>query len=144
MHLKFKFILADVFTRKTCLPNSWNPRVPRNTDWIPIKFRLQNSNFTTRLMKETFLNFLRGSLKSFALNRILLENLKIVQPAFSGNNTCHGDGSRFESGYVGWCSSWFTSDPPGRFGASSWLWGESFRPKSSKTINHNHHAMNTI
>ena len=53
---------------------------------------------------EMLLNFLRGSLRSFALNRILLENLKIAQvvskrTAFCGNNTCHEDGARFEIGY---------------------------------------------
>lgn len=47
---------------------------------------------TTRLIMETSLNFLRGSLRSLALNRIILENLKIVQlfskwTAFRRNNT---------------------------------------------------------
>jgi len=76
---------------------------------------------------ETFLNFLHGSLRSFALNRILLEkNLKIVQlvskwTAFSRNDTGHEDGSRFESGYLDWGCLWLTSVTPGQFGTSPWL-----------------------
>lgn len=88
---------------------------------------------TTRLIMETFLNFLRGSLRSFALNRILPENLKIVQlvskwTAFGWNNTCQEDGSWFEPRHLDWDCLWFTSVTPGQFGTSPWLWGEHFRP----------------
>lgn len=104
---------------------------------------------TTRLIMEMLLNFLRGSLRSFALNRILLENLKIAQvvskrTAFCGNNTCHEDGARFEIGYFDGGCLWFTSVTPGQFETSPWLSGERFRPQSSKTTNHNHPAVNTI